>query len=525
MRVPARPKRWSWPLSWINFSQGQGKAPTVCATVRSCAIGRVLHKRAVIAMKHIRWWDDEADAQGRCVSVCLEPDASGNGTDLPLLRLVRFCDYLDDSSNREGMREVLHRPRGRISLWLAAHAPKTMDSQGRCKRCSACANALGMVWLGAVGPPENWIDDAALASPYWLIDNACARQQPSLEAAREMMRSQEKVTREIDSRLPKEGPPAELVSIIRDSGAAAQYRLYIRTDDGFVPVPDERECEGEDESSPLDSPYCVLEGTELRPCSSLEEAREAADAYRKSHAEDLQRVRRTGVSSSIRKAVMKASLATVCVIIGEDQPVPIDELVAILAEDRRLLARLGPREEQLLRMRFGLERATCDSLEEIAKQLDVTHEHVGEIEANALRKLGMDESGDAIKALRERKGQERQRFLDATADLGFSAAEESKADFDVKAAFDAILGIGPPVSSSQSNFFQAIVLECAYRANLHHRYPIPQAGTISDPAVRTKFLSDLRVNKNYRVGVLTTLEGCSRSCKISPGEWNVSALE
>jgi hypothetical protein len=175
-------------------------------------------------------------------------------------------------------------------------------------------------------------------------------------------------------------------------------------------------------------------------------------------------------------------------------------------------------------MRFGIERATCDSLEEIAKQLDVTREHVGEIEANALQKLGMGESRGTIKALRERKGEERQRFLDATADLEISPAETSQADIDVRAAFDEISGIGPPVSSSRNYFFQAIVLECAYRADLHHRYPIPQAGTISDPASRAKFLSDLRVNESYRASVLSALETCSRSCKSNP-EWNKGALE
>jgi DNA-binding CsgD family transcriptional regulator len=158
----------------------------------------------------------------------------------------------------------------------------------------------------------------------------------------------------------------------------------------------------EDERA-LDSPYYVLEGTELRQCPSLEKAREAADAYRKSGAEGLERVRRAGVASWIREAVTAASVASVCVKIGEDQLVPIDELIGILAEDRRLLATLTPREEQVIRMRFGIERATCDTLEEIAKQLDVTRERVREIEAKALRKLGMGGRGGKIKALREQK--------------------------------------------------------------------------------------------------------------------------
>ena len=30
-RLPARAKRWNWPLSWTSFSQDQGNAPTACA--------------------------------------------------------------------------------------------------------------------------------------------------------------------------------------------------------------------------------------------------------------------------------------------------------------------------------------------------------------------------------------------------------------------------------------------------------------------------------------------------------------
>ena len=85
------PKRWNWPLSWTSFSQGRGKAPTVCATVRSWAIGRPLHNRVVIAMRHMKWEDSEDDAQVEL----------GDGIALPLVRLVRLCEYLNDSSNRK----------------------------------------------------------------------------------------------------------------------------------------------------------------------------------------------------------------------------------------------------------------------------------------------------------------------------------------------------------------------------------------------------------------------------------------
>ncbi len=184
------------------------------------------YKRAVIAMKHRRWFDSEDDAQVEL----------GEGIVVPLMRLVRLCEYLDSPSNRDQIRQDLHCTRGRVSLWLAVHAPKTMDSQGRCKRCFACANAFGI----PVGLPENWIDDAALASPYWLIDNIGAWQQPSLEAAHNMMRESEEARPWAMSQPGlMEKLPDEFASAIEAAHAAVQYRLYIRTDDGFVPAPDE----------------------------------------------------------------------------------------------------------------------------------------------------------------------------------------------------------------------------------------------------------------------------------------------
>src|ERR1700726_2530123 len=53
----------------------------------------------------------------------------------------------------------------------------------------------------------------------------------------------------------------------------------------------------------------------------------------------------------------------------------------------RVLASLTPREERVLRMRFGIGMNTDHTLEEVGKQFDVTRERIRQIEAKALRKL------------------------------------------------------------------------------------------------------------------------------------------
>lgn len=53
----------------------------------------------------------------------------------------------------------------------------------------------------------------------------------------------------------------------------------------------------------------------------------------------------------------------------------------------RILSSLTPREERVLRMRFGIGMNTDHTLEEVGKQFNVTRERIRQIEAKALRKL------------------------------------------------------------------------------------------------------------------------------------------
>jgi RNA polymerase primary sigma factor len=59
-----------------------------------------------------------------------------------------------------------------------------------------------------------------------------------------------------------------------------------------------------------------------------------------------------------------------------------------LAEQtRKVLATLTPREEKVLRMRFGIGEKADHTLEEVGKDFTVTRERIRQIEAKALRKL------------------------------------------------------------------------------------------------------------------------------------------
>ncbi|HSP95661.1 MAG TPA: RNA polymerase sigma factor RpoD [Candidatus Dormibacteraeota bacterium] len=68
---------------------------------------------------------------------------------------------------------------------------------------------------------------------------------------------------------------------------------------------------------------------------------------------------------------------------------PVDAVMGIRLREqtRTALAALTPREEQVLRLRFGLGEKTDYTLEEVGQRFEVTRERIRQIEAKALRKL------------------------------------------------------------------------------------------------------------------------------------------
>ena len=52
-----------------------------------------------------------------------------------------------------------------------------------------------------------------------------------------------------------------------------------------------------------------------------------------------------------------------------------------------VLKTLTPREEKVLKLRFGIEDGRTRTLEEVGREFNVTRERIRQIEAKALRKL------------------------------------------------------------------------------------------------------------------------------------------
>ena len=73
----------------------------------------------------------------------------------------------------------------------------------------------------------------------------------------------------------------------------------------------------------------------------------------------------------------------------DDAPSPADAASHTLLKEQLsgVLSTLTPREEKVLRLRFGLEDGRSRTLEEVGKEFNVTRERIRQIEAKALRKL------------------------------------------------------------------------------------------------------------------------------------------
>jgi len=82
---------------------------------------------------------------------------------------------------------------------------------------------------------------------------------------------------------------------------------------------------------------------------------------------------------------------------------PSDAVVNINLQEqtRKVLATLTPREEQVLRMRFGIGERSDHTLEEVGQKFTVTRERIRQIEAKALRKLRHPSRSKRLKTFME----------------------------------------------------------------------------------------------------------------------------
>lgn len=93
--------------------------------------------------------------------------------------------------------------------------------------------------------------------------------------------------------------------------------------------------------------------------------------------------------SMSREVGRDGSATLVDLVEDHDAHCPVDEAVLALmpAAVEPLLAVLGPREREVVRMRYGLGGGPTQTLAEIAAKLGVTRQRVGQIEAEALGKM------------------------------------------------------------------------------------------------------------------------------------------
>src|SRR3990170_2558194 len=89
----------------------------------------------------------------------------------------------------------------------------------------------------------------------------------------------------------------------------------------------------------------------------------------------------------------------------EDKKVisPIESAMyaSLREQTNRVLNSLTPREEKVLRMRFGIGEHTDHTLEEVGQEFDVTRERIRQIEAKALRKLRHPSRSKQLKSFME----------------------------------------------------------------------------------------------------------------------------
>jgi len=73
----------------------------------------------------------------------------------------------------------------------------------------------------------------------------------------------------------------------------------------------------------------------------------------------------------------------------EDSPAPSESAAFLLLKEQLedVMSTLTPREEKVLKLRFGLEDGKTRTLEEVGREFQVTRERIRQIEAKALRKL------------------------------------------------------------------------------------------------------------------------------------------
>jgi len=129
---------------------------------------------------------------------------------------------------------------------------------------------------------------------------------------------------------------------------------------------------------------------------------------------------RSGVSVKHVKWIIKAANYTISLdssilngkkttfldfIVDEAIPAPdsLTEKQALKEEIRKSLKLLTPREDEIVRMRFGIDQETTYTLDKIGMMFDLTRERIRQIEKAALEKIADSQMGEVLKAFIEKE--------------------------------------------------------------------------------------------------------------------------
>ena len=103
---------------------------------------------------------------------------------------------------------------------------------------------------------------------------------------------------------------------------------------------------------------------------------------------DIQRVQQDPIS--LENPVGEEEDSTLGTFIQDENAIsPADSASIMMLKEQlmEVLATLTPREQKVIRLRYGLDDAHPRTLEEVGKEFNVTRERIRQIEAKALRKL------------------------------------------------------------------------------------------------------------------------------------------
>jgi RNA polymerase primary sigma factor len=84
---------------------------------------------------------------------------------------------------------------------------------------------------------------------------------------------------------------------------------------------------------------------------------------------------------------------------------PAEAMIRVNLKEQtaNVLRTLNPREERIIKMRFGLEDGSEHTLEEVGQNFQVTRERIRQIEVKALRKLRHPSRSRRLRAFVDRK--------------------------------------------------------------------------------------------------------------------------